>query len=107
MAFDACQVGQCSSSCQPSAGIGWSDQILNLCYQLFGMKRLCKEFEVIALALGVFQYRCGVSLAGKEEDVAVPKLLADRDCQLDSIHAWHYDVTEDQIRNPSSADFKG
>src|SRR5689334_4392167 len=72
-----------------------------------GCRGLCNEFKVIALALGVFQYRRGVSLAGKEEDVTVPKLLANRDCQLDSTHAWHYDVTEDQIRNPVPADFKG
>jgi hypothetical protein len=89
------------------ADIAWTDQLLNLFEQLFRMKGFGQEFEVVAAAFGVFQDFQGLSLAGEEQDATTWKLQANRDCQLDSIHAWHDYIGNDQIGKPLAADFQG
>src|SRR5262249_1282888 len=75
------------------------DQLLNPCQQFFGMKRFGEKFEIVAALLGILQNLHGFSLAGEEQNMTAWKLPANRDCQLNAIHAWHYHIADDQVRN--------
>src|SRR5215467_10148026 len=96
-----------SASPRSFGGIVWPDQLFNPEEQLFGMKRLGEEFEVVATALGVFQNLGGLSLPGEEQDMTAWKLLTNRDCQLDAVHTWHYNIAEDEVGDLLPANFEG
>jgi hypothetical protein len=65
--------------------------------ELIGVNRFGKELEVVALLLGAAHQLAGGSLAGKEKDAGLGELVAQANAEIDTRHARHKHVAEDDI----------
>ena len=67
------------------------------CQQIDWVDRFGEQIEVVALRAGLFQQICGRRLPGEEEHLAFRLGFAEVNCQLNSGHTGHGDVTDEKI----------